>query len=154
MRGGESSQFYLPYFEADVKDSKQLQPVDLNLKILNYYFRLTITSNAVRWSNSYTVLLGIYHLLWNVSARCQKRVQRILLPLDDLHDTCGFISSCLWSLDHHWILHCKSIPFKLDFQSWQSYFICVIIAVECICFHRQLDMDGCQCKLLASFSYK
>lgn len=28
MRGGDSSQFYLPYFEADVKDSKKLQSGD------------------------------------------------------------------------------------------------------------------------------
>ena len=66
-----------------------------------------LSSDAVCWGHSHSVLSGIHHLLFHVGARCPKRVQRSFLSLDDLHDSCGIISSCLRSVDHHRLLHCK-----------------------------------------------
>lgn len=117
MRGGDSAQFYLPYFEADVKDSKKFKPSHKKNGNSNHVFFFEFFSNAVCWGHSYSILLDVHHLLLHVGARRQKRVQRSFLSLDDLHDTCGFISSCLWLVDHHWLLHCKFYFLMSEFKS-------------------------------------
>jgi hypothetical protein len=66
--------------------------------------------------------------------------------LDDLHDSCGIISSSLRSVDHHRLLHCKFSQNLIQPDKFANSSFVQSTAVECICFNRQLDLDGGQRK--------
>ena len=114
-----------------------------------------LSSYAICWSFCYFVLSGLYWLFCPSRASCEKRVQRTLFPLDDLHGINHILSSSLWSLDHYWLLHCKFIyqVFPLNMQKFvklKFYFS----ALECICLNLQLDMDGWKCKTQTNSALK